>query len=63
MHQVNFAHADLAKSCFTETLGNVLSVAFSPDGKLLATGDANGAVYLWQLADGKKLLVFDTHSN
>ena len=28
----------------------VRSVAFSPDGKYLAAGDANGHVYLWQLS-------------
>jgi len=30
-----------------------LSVAFSPDGKLLATGDSFSHVYLWNVATGK----------
>lgn len=39
LHQVNFTHANLAKSVFAEVLSSTLSVAFSPNGKLLVTGD------------------------
>ncbi len=56
LHNVNFAHADLSKSVFTKTFSSILSVAFSPDGKLLATGDTKGEICLWQVADGKQLL-------
>ena len=56
LHHVNFAHANLAKSVFTETFSQILSVAFSPDGKLLATGDVNHEIHVWQVADGKQLL-------
>ena len=54
MHNVNFAGADLAKSVFAETFGGVLSVAVSQNGKLLATGDANGEIQIWQVEDGVK---------
>lgn len=56
LHNVNFAHADLSKSVFTKTFSSILSVAFSPDGKFLATGDTKGEICLWQVADGKQLL-------
>lgn len=56
LHQVNFAHANLAKSVFTQTFSQILSIAFSPDGKLLATGDVNHEIHVWQVADGKQLL-------
>ena len=56
LRQVNFAGADLAKSVFKETFSQILSVAFSPDGKLLATGDVNHEIHVWQVADGKQLL-------
>lgn len=62
LHHVNFTNSDLSKSVFSEILVSISSVAFSPDGKLLATGDANGQTYLWQVEDGKLLFTFTGHS-
>ncbi|MBF2050079.1 MAG: NACHT domain-containing protein [Elainella sp. C42_A2020_010] len=53
LQRVNFAYADLSNSVFLQTFGYVLSVAFSPDGEWIATGDGNGQVRLWQTADGQ----------
>ena len=61
LQQVNFANADLAKSVFAETFGSILSVAFSPDGKLLATAGEAGEIHLWQVADMKPLLSLRGH--
>jgi WD40 repeat protein len=63
LHSVNFANSNLDKCVFTEKFGNILSVAFSPDGKLLATGDAIGEIHLWQIADGKQLLTYEGHKS
>jgi WD40 repeat protein len=62
LHNVNFAYSDLSKSVFTEILDRIMSVAFSPNGKLLATGDADGQTYLWQVEDGKLLFACVGHS-
>jgi WD40 repeat protein len=62
LHGVNFTGADLAKSVFAQRLTSIGSVAFSPDGELLATGDASGEIRLWQVADGKQLLTCKGHS-
>jgi WD40 repeat protein len=40
----------------------VLSVAFSPDGALIAAGIANGLIKLWRVRDGKLLQTFMGHS-
>lgn len=61
LYQVNFAHSNLAKSVFTETLSGVLSVALTPDGKLLAIGDGSGKIYLWQVATGQRILTYEGH--
>jgi WD40 repeat protein len=63
LHRVNLTRANLHKSVFTQTFGNVLAVAFSPNGQLLATGDTLGDVQLWQVADGQKYLTCQGHTN
>jgi WD40 repeat protein/serine/threonine protein kinase len=35
--------------------GGVVSAAFSPDGRVLATGSANGVVQLWDMASGRQI--------
>ncbi|ARV58820.1 hypothetical protein BZZ01_09380 [Nostocales cyanobacterium HT-58-2] len=62
LHDVNFTGADLAKSVFAQQLTQILAIAFSPDGQMLATGDANGEVRLWQVADSKLLLICKGHT-
>ena len=60
--RVNFAYADLTSSVFAETLGDMLAVAFSPDGSLLATGDSNGYLRLWQVTTGQQRLICRGHA-
>ncbi|WP_392480738.1 NB-ARC domain-containing protein [Nostoc sp. C110] len=62
LHSANFAHADLAKCVFVETLGGIFSVAFSPNGKLLATGDTNNEIRLYQVVDGQQMLTCRGHA-
>src|SRR5581483_2590985 len=59
----NFSDAEFAKCIFTETFGNILSVALSPDMKLLAAGTANGEIELWQLPDGIPLQTLQGHTD
>jgi WD40 repeat protein len=39
----------------TTSIGPVYSVAFSPDGKTLAAGSADGTVGLWDVATGQQI--------
>lgn len=62
LQNVDFSDSDLSNSTFAEILGIVFTVAFSPDGTLLATGDAEGGLRLWQASDNKPLLNLAGHS-
>ncbi|NJL10382.1 MAG: hypothetical protein HC908_10025 [Calothrix sp. SM1_7_51] len=63
LHKVNFACANLAKSVFTKTLSRILSVDFSPDGKLLATSDVAGEIRLWEVGNGQPLFICKEHTD
>lgn len=41
--------------------GNVLSLAFSPNAQVLASGDMNGAIYLWDVNRARALLTIEGH--
>ncbi len=45
--EVNFAHAELGRSVFTDTFERVLTAKLSPDGMRLAAGTGNGDVHIW----------------
>jgi WD40 repeat protein len=62
LHNANFAHAHLAKSVFVETFGGIFSVAFSPNGKLLATGDTNGEIRLYEVGNSQQLMTCKGHT-
>ncbi len=59
--EVNFAHASLSKSVFTDTFGAILDVALSPQGDLLAAGTLAGEIRLWHAASGLPLQPFRGH--
>ncbi len=50
LHDVNFTGSDLSRSVFNQPFGSIRTMAFSPDGKVLATGDTNSEIWLWQTA-------------
>ncbi|MEZ2225871.1 MAG: NACHT domain-containing protein [Microcoleus sp.] len=63
LRRVNFAEANLANSAFTKIFSSIRSVMFSPDGKLLATGDTDGVVRLWEASSGREILTCKGHTN
>jgi len=63
LHQVNFAGCNLAKSVFAKTLSCIWTLAFSPDGKFLATGATDGEICLWHLPDGEPALTCKGHTS
>ncbi|MBD2448926.1 NACHT domain-containing protein [Nostoc sp. FACHB-152] len=63
LHQVNFSNANFRECAFHQTFSVVFSVAFSPDNQILAIGDMNSHVRLWQLANGQPLLTLQEHTS
>lgn len=56
LQQTNFTDADLSRSVFKDTFSQVLSIAFSPDGQLLAASDVSYEIHLWRVADAQPVL-------
>jgi WD40 repeat protein len=63
LRRVNCAEANLTNSTFTKIFSSVRSVIFSPDGKLLATGDSDGMVRLWEASSCREILTCEGHTN
>lgn len=61
--EIDFSFSDLSRSKFTETLGSVLALAFSPNGNLLATGSTNGVVHIWDIASDKIIASLNGHTD
>ncbi len=61
--EIDFSFSDLSRSKFSETLGSVLALAFSPNGNLLATGSTNGVVNIWDIASDKIVASLNGHTD
>jgi len=55
LYDVNFAESNFIDSIFAEPLGSIFSIAYSPDGRFVAAGDANGEIHIWQIEDYQKV--------
>jgi len=54
------------ESLLTKTIGNsriIYSVAFSPDGRFIASGGVDNTLKLWSLEDGSVVKTFKGHKN
>ncbi len=63
LRRVNFAGANLSDCDFIKVFGTLFAVAFSPDGKLLATGGSDGVVRCWEVTSGREILTCKDHSS
>jgi WD40 repeat protein len=59
LHRVNFSGADVSQCVFMESFSPVLSVSLSPDGSLLAAGDVNHEIHLWQVGSQQPLFTLE----
>ncbi|MCU0545746.1 MAG: NACHT domain-containing protein [Oscillatoriaceae cyanobacterium Prado104] len=61
LRRVNFAGANLSDCNFIKGFGTVFAVAFSPDGKLLATCGSDSVVRCWEVTSGREILTCKGH--
>jgi len=62
LHNVNFSNSNFSRCVFADTFGNIRSVAFSSNGKYLATASVNYEVQLWKFPNAEKIHTFDGHT-
>ncbi|PSB20989.1 hypothetical protein C7B65_06190 [Phormidesmis priestleyi ULC007] len=63
LQPVNFQDSQFETSLFTQIAKVSFSLAFSPDGKLLAHGDGSGNIFVRRISDGQLLLSWQGHCN
>ena len=63
LYNVNLTGANLTETFFAKALGAVYSLAYSPDGKYLVTGDSDGRVQIWNALTGREILTLLGHSS
>ncbi len=63
LREVNFTRVNFVNSLFTETFGRIPSLAFSPDGMILAAGTAEGTIRFWRALDGLPLITCEGHTD
>ncbi|MEO1402917.1 MAG: NACHT domain-containing protein, partial [Cyanobacteria bacterium J06635_1] len=63
LREVNLAQATLTCPVFTKVFSWVLSVDISRDGKLMAIGDLNGVVQIWDAATYQVLHILRGHES
>ncbi|MDJ0730250.1 MAG: helix-turn-helix domain-containing protein [Crocosphaera sp.] len=63
LENIDFSESDLSNQMFLNGFSNVISVAFSPDGRWLAIGDTNAQIYLWKVGESCPILHHIINSN
>lgn len=56
---IDFTNSDLSQSVFSEAYDCIHSVAFSPDGGLIATSESSGNIRLWRSLSNEQPLTFE----
>jgi hypothetical protein len=59
---ISFAYAHFMQCVFTDIFGCIVTLAFSPNGELLAIRTVNGEVKVWNVLEGIPVLVCAGHT-
>ena len=61
LHRVNLVGANLTHCLFANVLGAVFAIAVSPGDRLIAGGDGDGLVHLWDMHTGREIAIYREH--
>lgn len=63
LQDVDFSHSSLCRCSFLDMFSGIISITVSEDGKLLASGDANGDIRVWSSSDGQLHRAIKAHAD
>ncbi|MCB0080241.1 MAG: pentapeptide repeat-containing protein, partial [Caldilineaceae bacterium] len=63
LHGVDLTEADLTGARFSNIFDTVCTVAYSPNGELIAIGALNGEIRIWQTTDHTLLAIWRGHQD
>jgi WD40 repeat protein len=63
LQQVNFSNSRFDRCRFAQTLGTIIDLAFSPDGKYLAASDTNYQIAIWDVASDRQIALLLGHQS
>ncbi|MFE4105974.1 WD40 domain-containing protein [Almyronema epifaneia] len=61
IRDLNLENVLFIQSSLTQVFSRIAAIAFSPDGKLIASGDGNGNVQFWKIEDQKIVTALGGH--
>lgn len=62
LHNTDFSNSFFTHPSFTQLFGVIYTLAFSPNGDILATGDGNGFIQIWNIKNQQQLAMLKGHS-
>ncbi len=63
LHRVNFTNARFDRCRFSQSMGTIINLAFSPDGKYLAASDTNYQIKIWEIATNQEVALLLGHQS
>jgi WD40 repeat protein len=63
LQNINFSNAHFSRTVFTTVLGVAMSMAYSPDNTLLAIGNSDNKIHLWQTQRSEEFMTLEGHTS